>query len=95
MADRVRPPALEVAHPNAAGIDIGSGSHFVAVRADAEERPVREFLSFTEDLEALAQIAKRLPLDARIPEALGRYAPKGLVERKPMALESMLTPAVT
>ena len=33
------------------------------------------------DLEALAQIAKRLPLDARIPEALGRYAPKGLVER--------------
>jgi transposase len=55
MADRVRPPALEVAHPNAAGIDIGSGSHFVAVRADAEERPVREFLSFTEDLEALAQ----------------------------------------
>lgn len=33
------------------------------------------------DLEALAQIAKRLPLDARVHEALGRYAPKGLVER--------------
>lgn len=33
------------------------------------------------DLEALAQIAKRLPLDAGVHEALGRYAPKGLVER--------------
>jgi uncharacterized protein (TIGR02099 family) len=33
------------------------------------------------DLEALAQIARRLPLDARVHEALGRYAPKGLVER--------------
>jgi len=37
MADRVRLPTLEVAHPNAAGIDIGSGSHFVVVRADADE----------------------------------------------------------
>lgn len=33
------------------------------------------------DLAALAQIAKRMPLDARIHEALERYAPKGLVER--------------
>jgi len=33
------------------------------------------------DLEALAQIAKRLPLDARVHEALALYAPKGLVER--------------
>lgn len=43
MADRVRPRTLEVAHPNAAGIDIGSGSHFVAVREDLHEQPVREF----------------------------------------------------
>jgi hypothetical protein len=31
-----------VAHPNAAGIDIGVGSHFVAVRSDADEKPLRE-----------------------------------------------------
>jgi hypothetical protein len=43
MADRARPQTLEVAHPNAAGIDIASGSHFVAVRADLHEQPVREF----------------------------------------------------
>lgn len=33
------------------------------------------------DLEALAKIAKKLPLDDRVHEALARYAPKGLVER--------------
>jgi len=32
MAQRKR-TALELAHPNAAGIDIGSASHFVAVSA--------------------------------------------------------------
>jgi transposase len=55
MADRVRLKVLEVAHPNAAGIDIGSASHFVAVRPDADDTPVRKFLGFTEDLEALAR----------------------------------------
>lgn len=54
MANRARPQTLEVAHPNAEGIDIGSGSHFVAVRADLHEEPVREFGSFTEDLESIA-----------------------------------------
>jgi uncharacterized protein (TIGR02099 family) len=33
------------------------------------------------DLEALAQIAKRLPISAQVHEALAFYAPKGLVER--------------
>jgi hypothetical protein len=33
---------LEVVHPDAAGIDVGSASHFVAVPPDREERPVRE-----------------------------------------------------
>jgi transposase len=73
MADRVRPPTLEVAHPNAAGIDIGSGSHFVAVRADADERPVREFLSFTEDLEALAQWLTQCGVDVVAMESTGVF----------------------
>jgi transposase len=64
---------LEVAHPNAAGIDIGSGSHFVAVRADADERPVREFLSFTEDLEALAQWLTQCGVDVVAMESTGVY----------------------
>ena len=36
---------LERVHLNAAGIDIGSGSHWVAVPPDRAEQPVREFRS--------------------------------------------------
>jgi transposase len=46
--------ALSLTHPNAAGIDIGSASHFVAVPPDRDDEPLREFKSFTADLNALA-----------------------------------------
>ncbi|WP_145026387.1 IS110 family RNA-guided transposase, partial [Geobacter argillaceus] len=39
----------------AAGIDIGSKSHFVAVPEGVDEEPVREFSTFTDDLERLAE----------------------------------------
>ena len=45
-ARRVRlPPALRHVHRNAAGIDVGAGSHHVAIppRRDPEGRDVREF----------------------------------------------------
>lgn len=38
-------PSLVITHPNAAGIDIGSASHFVAVPPDRDDEPVREFSS--------------------------------------------------
>ena len=38
--------ALTINHPNAAGIDIGSASHFCAVPPDRDDAPVREFASF-------------------------------------------------
>ena len=38
----------------AAGIDVGSRSHFVAVPEGVDESPVREFSTFTDDLERLA-----------------------------------------
>lgn len=63
---------LEVKHPNAAGIDIGSGSHFVAVRPDIVE-PVREFSSFTEDLEALADWLTECSVDVVAMESTGIY----------------------
>ena len=53
MAMRVR-NELTIQHPNAAGIDIGSRSHFVAVPADRSETPVREFGCYTQDLNAMA-----------------------------------------
>ena len=43
MAVRKQGRGLEVAHPNAAGIDVGSASHFVAVPPDRDDEPVREF----------------------------------------------------
>ncbi len=46
--------ALELAHPNAVGIDIGSASHYVAVPPNRDDQPAREFKTFTEDLEQLA-----------------------------------------
>jgi hypothetical protein len=73
MADRVRPQILEVAYPNAAGIDIGSASHFVAVRPDADDTPVREFGSFTEDLESLARWLKECGVDVVAMESTGVY----------------------
>lgn len=73
MAERVRAPRLEVAHPNAAGIDIGSSSHFVAVPVDADEKPVNEFPSFTEDLEALAEWLTSCGVDVVAMESTGVY----------------------
>lgn len=47
-------PGLEIVHPRAAGIDIGNGAHYVAVRPDQDSEPVRRFECFTADLHRLA-----------------------------------------
>lgn len=41
---------LEKINLYAAGIDIGSSSHFVGVPEDLDDQPVREFSCFTGDL---------------------------------------------
>ena len=46
---------LEKLNPNAAGIDIGSKEHYVAVPPDPGERAVRKFGCFTEDLHRMAR----------------------------------------
>jgi len=72
MAQRKR-TVLELAHPNAAGIDIGSASHFVAVSPDRDDEPVREFKSFTEDLEELADWLVCCGVDTVAMESTGVY----------------------
>ena len=47
-------PGLDVIHPNAAGIDVGNSTHYVAVRPDRDPDPVRRFDCFTADLHRLA-----------------------------------------
>jgi transposase len=56
LARRLRSenPGLEVVHPQAAGIDVGNGAHYVAVRPDRDREPVRRFECFTVDLHRLA-----------------------------------------
>ena len=45
---------LEVVHPDCAGIDVGKRKHYVAVDPSRFEDPVRDFGTFTRDLEAIA-----------------------------------------
>jgi transposase len=47
-------PGLEVVHPRAAGIDVGNGAHYVAVRPEQDAEPVRRFECFTADLHRMA-----------------------------------------
>lgn len=65
--------ALTITHPNAAGIDIGSASHFVAVPPDRDDEPVRQFPSFTVDLNALADWLKACSVDTVAMESTGVY----------------------
>ena len=66
-------PALSLTHPNAAGIDIGSASHYVAVPPDRDDEPVREFPSFTADLHALADWLTTCGVDTVAMESTGVY----------------------
>jgi len=47
--------ALEVVHPDAAGIDIGGQEHWVAISPEKDEQPVRCFECFTADVERMAE----------------------------------------
>lgn len=73
MAMKVKKRALQVLFPNAAGIDIGSASHYVAVPSERCERPVREFGSCTADLIALAEWLGECGVDTVAMESTGVY----------------------
>jgi transposase len=64
---------LEVVHPDAAGIDVGNASHFVAVPPDRDEQPVREFGSWTADLRRMAEWLKRRGIHTVAMQSTGVY----------------------
>jgi len=70
--DKSRQP-LTITYPNSAGIDIGCAAHFVAVPPDRDEEPVREFPSFTVDLNALADWLTACNVDTVAMESTGVY----------------------
>ena len=70
---RGKAAAFTLAHPNAAGIDIGGSMHFVAVPADRDCEPVRQFTSFTDDLEKMADWLATCRIDTVAMESTGVY----------------------
>ncbi len=73
MASGKKRQGFELTHPNAAGIDIGGSSHFVAVPADRDDEPVREFQAFTADLREMADWLRTCGVDTVAMESTGVY----------------------
>ena len=68
-----KPEGLSQLNLNAAGIDVGATSHFVAVSADLSEKPVREFEAFTADLYRLADWLTECGVETVVMESTGVY----------------------
>ena len=70
---RGRSKRLSTINSNAAGIDVGSQFHVVAVPADRDDEPVRTFKSFTGDLHRLADWLVACRIDTVAMESTGVY----------------------
>jgi len=64
---------MQVVNPNAAGIDIGSEVHYVAVPPDRDPEPVRSFKCFTADLNRLADWLEECGIETLAMESTGVY----------------------
>lgn len=73
IEEGARRTVMESINLNAAGIDIGSRSHFVAVPADRDAQPVQEFPTFTPDLESLADWLTECGITTVAMESTGVY----------------------
>ena len=67
------PKQLKHVNLNAAGIDVGSETHFVAVPEGRDPQPVRQFSSFTADLHRIAQWLRECGIDTIAMESTGIY----------------------
>src|SRR5580765_7363923 len=67
------PKHLEHINKKAAGIDIGSKSHFVAIPEGLDDVCVREFKSFTADLFALGDWLEKCGIETIAMESTGVY----------------------
>jgi len=67
------PAPLQHVHLNAAGIDVGAESHYVAVPVDRDPQPVRSFSAFTHDLYRIADWLKACGVDTVAMESTGVY----------------------
>ncbi|MFQ5861158.1 MAG: IS110 family transposase [Dehalococcoidia bacterium] len=67
------PASLQHINLNAAGIDVGGASHYVAVPEGRDQPPVREFAAFTGDLYRMAEWLKACGIDTVVMESTGAY----------------------
>jgi transposase len=65
--------ALPPLNQNAAGIDVGSAEHYVAVPAGRDAEPVQKFGSFTADLHRMARWLKACGIQTVAMQATGVY----------------------
>src|SRR5262252_3075091 len=65
--------SLEVIHPDAAGIDIGNESHYVAVPPGRDSQSVRRFGCTTADLKAMAAWLKQCRIRTIAMQSTGVY----------------------
>ena len=65
--------SLEVIHPDAAGIDIGNASHYVAVPPGRDSQSVREFGCTTAELKAMAAWLKQCRIRTVAMQSTGVY----------------------
>lgn len=66
-------PGLEVVHRNAASIDVGNESHYVAVAPGRDPQPVREFGSWTASLKQMAEWLKGCGVKSVVMQSTGVY----------------------
>ena len=65
--------SLEVIHPDAAGIDIGNESHYVAVPPSRDSQPVRRFGCTTAELQAMADWLDQCGIRTAAMQSTGVY----------------------
>jgi transposase len=65
--------SLEVVHPDAAGIDIGNESHYVAVPPTRESEPVRRFGCTTAELKSMADWLRQCRIRTVAMQSTGVY----------------------
>src|SRR5215469_8775603 len=63
--------SLEVIHPDAAGIDIGNESHYVAVPPSRDSQPIRRFGCTTAELKAMAAWLKQCEIQTVAMQSTG------------------------
>ena len=79
---------MEVVNPHAAGIDVGSKSHYVAISQQADQ--VREFGVYAEDLRTLVQWLQENKVTSVAMESTGTYWQSLYTEMQTAGLEVVL-----